>query len=204
MPRKFFKKRTFRKRRTGTVAKIVRRMLYKRAETKHYTKVASNWATIGDTLGTIIPLTTGIYQGTGDDQRVGNRITITKVNIVKLFRVQDNSSIPHATIRFLLVQSRGQTLSTSDMPAFGAPCDLDKMIVIKDRLMNLSSAGQNSTGTYFGGDTRKLAFSFRPPKSVMQYDDNTAICNNPLYLFMICDNDWGQQMGYESIYFKDM
>lgn len=182
----------------------VRRQLKRQLETKHKSFVASSFVDIGSVSGTLTQLTS-IAQGVGDDQRVGNKISIEKVFIQKVLRVEDNTSIPHATIRVLLVQSRGGALSTSDMPQLMGPVDLDKMYVLKDQLINLSSVAQNSTGTYFGSNMYRLKINMKNfPKKNLQFDDtNTTPANNPLYLYMFCDNAQGQQGGFETIYYKD-
>lgn len=182
----------------------IRRALNQQLETKHKSFVASSFTDIGSTVGTLTQLT-NISQGVGDNERVGNRISVQKVYIQKVLRVEDNTSIPHATIRILVVQSRGGSLSTADMPQLMGPVDLDKMYVLKDKLVNLSSVAQNSTGTYFGSNMFRLKLNFKSfPKKSLQYDDaNTTPANNPIYLYMFCDNLQGQQGGFETIYYKD-
>lgn len=183
----------------------VRRELRRQLETKHKSFVASSFVDIGSSLGTLVELTS-ISQGTGDNERVGNRISLEKCYIQKVLRVEDNASIPHATIRVLLVQSRGGSLTTSDMPNLMSPVDLDKMYVLKDQLINLSSTGFNSnSNSFFGSDMKRIKINLKNfPKRNLQYDDtNTTPANNPLYLYMLCDNLNGQQGGFESIYYKD-
>lgn len=185
--------------------KYIRRQIQLSGETKHKTFTASSWVDIGATSGTLTELTS-ISQGVGDNERVGNKIQLQKIYVQKLLRVEDNVSVPHTTIRVLLVQSRAGSLSTSDMPGFAQPVDLDKMIVLKDMMVNLSSTGQNSSGTYFGSNPKRIKFNLRKLyKKFLQYNDTvTTPANNPLYLYMFSDNAYGQQCGFETVYYKDM
>lgn len=188
--------------------KVMQRAIHKainsQLETKHKSFTAASWVDIGSVSGTLTELT-NIGQGVGDNQRVGNKLTLQKLYIQKNLRVEDNASIPHSTIRVLLVQSRGGALSTSDMPNFASPVDLDKMVVFRDFLVNLSSTGQNSTGTYFGSSVKRIVIKLRKfAKKSLQYNDSTTTPqNNPVYLYMLSDNAQGQQVGFETIYYKD-
>lgn len=186
------------------ITKFIKRQIALSAETKHKTFTASSWVDIGSLSGTLTELTS-IGQGVGDNERVGNKITLQKLYIQKLLRVEDNSGVPHATIRVLLVQSRAGALNTGDMPGFAAPVDLDKMIVLKDIMVNLSSSGQNSSNFYFGSNPKRIRINLRNLyKKHLQYNDTaTTPANNPLYLYMFCDNAYGQQCGFETIYYKD-
>lgn len=186
------------------IKKAVRKVLNQQMETKHKSFIASAWTDVGAISGTLTELT-NIGQGVGDNQRVGNKLTLHKLFIQKNLRVEDNASIPHSTIRVLLVQSRGGALSTSDMPNFADPVDLDKMIIYRDFLVNLSSTGQNSTGTYFGSSVKRIVIKLKKfSRKNLQYNDTaTTPQNNPVYLYMLSDNAQGQQVGFETIYYKD-
>ncbi len=189
-----------------SLMKYIKRAMVRAGETKHKTYTASSWTDIGSSLGTLTQLTQ-ISQGVGDNERVGNRISLQKLYVQKLLRVEDNTTVPHATIRVLLVQSRGGALSTSDMPGFASPCDLDKMIVLKDIMCNLSSTGQAGVGNvYFGSNPKRIKFSLNKfYKNSLQFNDtSTTPANNPLYLYMLSDNLQGQQCGFETIYYKDI
>lgn len=188
----------------NVMKRYVRSVVKGSQETKHKSFTASAWVDIGSVSGTLTELTS-ISQGVGDNERVGNKISATKLYIQKNLRVEDNASIPHATIRVLLLQSRGGSLSTSDMPNFASPCDLDKMIIYRDFLVNLSSTGQNSTGTYFGSTYKRIKISLKKlAKRNLQYNDTSGTPqNNPIYLYMLADNAQGQQCGFETIYYKD-
>lgn len=193
-----------RKQKSPSVRALVKKEMSRAVETKHKSFEAPAFVDIGALSGTLTEISS-ISQGVGDSNRVGNRIDVKKIYIQKLLRVEDNTSVPHSTIRVLLVQSRGGVLTTADMPNLMTAVDLDKMYVLKDHLYNLSSTGQNSTGTYFGSPYIRIKWDVKNlPKKVLQYDDSTAANqNNPIYLYMFCDNAYGQQGGFETIYYKD-
>lgn len=186
------------------IRSVVRSELNKKIETKHKTTTALSYATIGSTTGTLVDVT-AIAQGVADFERVGNRIDVQKLYVQKIIKVADNSSSPHSTVRVLLVQSRAGTLTTSDMPNLLGPCDLDKMYVIKDQMLNLSANSVNSAGVYFGSPAKRIKFNLRSlPKKTLQYDDaNVNARNFPVYLYMFALNSHAQQAGFETVYFKD-
>lgn len=200
-----YKKKSYRKTYKPSVTSIVKKELMRSIETKHVNHIATSWIYLGAINGTITNIT-DISQGVGDNQRVGNRITLTKLYVQKLLRIKPLSTSPYATARVLLVQSRGGSLSTSDMPGFASPVDLDKMYVLKDIMVPLSSQGIDGT-SFFGSNPKRLKFniSFRSlPKNNIQYNDTSSIPqNNSIYLYMIADNDNAEQCGFETAYYKD-
>lgn len=207
MPRSRPQRRRYRDQAVPTKSylnKFIRRQIRLSAETKHKTFTAPSWVDIGAVSGTLTELTS-IGQGVGDNERVGNKIELQKLYIQKLLRVEDNNAVGHSTIRVLLVQSRAGALSTSDMPGFAAPVDLDKMIVLKDMMVNLSSSAQNASNFYFGSNPKRIKINLKKLyKKHLQYNDtNTTPANNPIYLYMFSDNAYGQQCGFETIYYKD-
>lgn len=188
----------------ASIKRLVKAVVNRSQETKHLTTVASSWTDIGGSLGTLTNIT-AISQGTGDSNRIGNSVRAQKIFVQKLLRVEDNVSTPHATIRVLLVQARGESLSTSDMPGFASPVDLDKMYVLQDRMVNLSSTGVSGAGTYFGSGSYRLKLSLSKGfKRNIHYNDASNIpTQNAIYLYMLADNSYGQQCGFETIYYKD-
>lgn len=203
MPYKKKSRRSYRKKKS--LVTLVKSMINKKIETKHKTYVASDWTNIGAITGTLTDMT-DISQGVGDQQRVGNSLNVSKIYVQKLLRVRDNSSIPRSAVRILLVQSRGAPLTTSDMPNYSSPVDLDKMYVLVDRMINLSSNSQNaSNGTYFGSNPYRLKINLTKGfKRALHYNDTaTTATQNNIYLYMLDDTGYGQQTGFETIYYKD-
>lgn len=187
---------------------IIRRQLNRQLETKHKSFEA-DWTDVGAVSGTLTELT-NISQGVGDDQRVGNKINLQKIYIQKVFRLDPSGTTQisaHGAVRVILAQSRGGPLTNSDFPNYYAPCDLDKMIVLKDKLMNLSGGGAVSGASYAGPTYSQFKFNVRGinlPKSHLQYNDTgTTPANNPVYLYMFSENGNEQQAGFETIYYKD-
>ncbi len=175
-------------------------------ETKHKT-FETGFADIGSVSGTLVELSS-IGQGTGDGARVGNQINVQKIYVQKILKMQVGASNAQCAVRVLLIQSRGGSLSTSDMPTFFAAADLDKFIIYKDRLVNLSTAVITLAPLFEGTSVMSRVVWKIPRKKIykqfLTYDDATVTPRNaPIYLYMLAENADGQQAGFETLYYKD-
>lgn len=203
MPRTIGYRRTSNKQ----IAKTVNRVLARKTETKHLTLVSGAFDYIGVSgSGTLMDLTNLITQGPGDHSRIGNKITLTKLHLSKVMRVVQSTSARNCAVRVLVVQSRGGSLATGDFPLFYQPCDLNKMIVMKDLFFGLSSSGSDYTSGNTGStSTKRIQLKFRRlPKSVIQYDGASGNCLNPVYVYIQAESaSVAEHAGFESIYWKD-
>lgn len=189
------------------ITKTVNRVLARKTETKHLTLVSGAFDYIGVSgAGTLIDLTSLIVQGTNDHQRIGNKITLTKLMLSKVMRVAQSTSARNCAVRLLVVQSRSGDLVVGDMPNYYSPCDLDKMFVMKDLFFGLSSSGSDyTTGNTGATSTRRVQLKFRRlPKPVVQYDGSTGNSINPVYVYIQAETgSIAEHAGFETIYYKD-
>lgn len=190
-----------------TIAKIVKSVLNSSMETKHRSVTSGAFDYIGVSgAGTLISLTNQVGQGTADNQRIGNQITLKKLFVSKIMRVVQSTTARNCAVRVLLVQSRGGPLTASDFPNYYSPCDIDKMIVMRDLLFNLGSGGSDyATGNTGPAGTKRLQLKTNKfPYRVLQYDGASGDCAKPIYLYLQAElASVAEQAGYESLYYKD-
>lgn len=193
-----------------SVKSLVKKELNKAIETKHLSRVSGAFDYVGDgvtTAANLINMTIPA-QGYNDQQRIGNRITVKKIFVSKVFRVAQSQSAKNQALRVLVVQSRGGTLALSDMPNYWAPANLDKMLVIRDDFYTLSAGGSdytsgNTNNAYQIRYQKKIPFN-KIPHPVQQFQQGTQVSDRPIYLYMVAESIAEvEQAGFETTYFKD-
>lgn len=195
------KKRTSGKK--SSIRSLVRKELSKAVETKHRTTVSGAFDYIPST-GILFNLS-AISQGTGDNQRVGNRITATKLHIKKIIRLAYSATAQSNGIRALVVKSRGGPLTITDMPNYYSPVDLDLMYVLDDRMVTVSGR-PDLAGTSFDPD---MAYKYEVKKKLnlnLHYNDTaTTATDSNLYLYLVSEVPLNnaEQAGFETLYYKD-
>lgn len=194
-------KRTFRK--TNYVKAIVKKELNKVIETKSHSSQTSSFSGVGAISGTFLDLTSGIAQGVGDAQRVGNSIKLTKIHIQRVLTLWDNNSGADS-VRIIVGQAKGRPLTSSDMPAYFNPCDLDLMYVLHDKMMPLSGSVWDGTQVLRGVAKRFNYVKRFKNGHLVQYDDTvSAPVKGQLFLYMLAGTSSAQQAGYSTEYYKD-
>ena len=190
-----------------SIARQVSRVLARKTETKHRTLASGAFDYIGVSgAGTLIDICSHILQGTADNQRVGNKITLKKLLVSKVMRIVQSQSAENCAVRFLVVQSRGGVLTAADMPNYYSPVDLDKMFVLKDLFFNLSSGGTDYASGLTGSlQQRRIQLKLNKlPKKVVQYDGSGGIPNYPVYIYIQAEHgSTAEQAGFETMYYKD-
>lgn len=199
----------------NSIAKIVKKELRKSSETKHQSWVSGAFDYIGDGISSRTTLVnmTALQVGIQDYQRVGNKISLQKLNLSKVMRIVQSQTAKNQAVRLLIVQSRGGELGVSDMPDYWAPVNVQKMLVLKDKFYTLSSGGSD----YASGNTNNaylIRINFKItrkniPHPILIYkntssDPNSVICDRPIYLYIVCESvAQVEQAGFEQTYYKD-
>lgn len=191
-----------------SIKAIVKSVIDRKSETKSHSNVSGAFDYVGvSSAGTLIPLTAGIIQGTADFQRIGNQISLKKLLVSKVIRaVQSQHSYSNA-VRVLLVQSRGGPLTVADMPNYWSPCNLNKMIVVRDMMFNVGTSGSDYSSGYTGpAGTKRLQIRLnRFPYRTLQYNGSSGDAARPLYLYLQAESsNTVEQAGFETVYYKDM
>ncbi len=200
--RKRFQKKSFHKKQN--LPQLIRSIVRRQSETKFQTIEQLTYTDVG-TAGTIIDLTS-IPQGVTANTRIGDRITATKLFVQKIFRLEDSTS-SQASLRVMLVQSKGSTLLAANMPGFCEPADLAQMFIIKDIMLTMTSNTLNIAGNMFSGSapTRIRWKVKKLPKAIIYYDGAISVPKtHGVYLWMIAETVTVQQCGFEQLFYKDL
>lgn len=204
MPYRRMRRKTFRKAPRNSVRRVVRAELARRIEKKQLLNSLVP-TSIGSVLGTLLR-PTDCNQGTGDGQRVGNRVRLDSMFINYIIDIANTSVSGYDYARFLVLMApRGNSYSTSDMPSYAAPVDTDKFVVLLDRYVNVSSATITSTSTFAGTSTPAIIrkkFSFK--SRVVEYNDNsTRPERNEVFIYAFTKNGLAQLSGFFQLKYSD-
>jgi len=202
MPRRFKSKRRPRRSFASRVKSIVSRA----SETKHINSVSGSWDNVSSS-GTTIDITSLIDRGTHDYQRIGDEAKVTKVHMNRMFRLVAGVTTPAATVRMIVAKAKGRNLTNTDMPAFHAPCNLDLMYVLADKLFTITGTEAVGGASYVPATTRRITFSkfWKNGLSVQYSSGSTTVAKNQLVTYWIADNNSiVEEAGFTSIYFKEM
>lgn len=198
-------KKTYRKKSlTSAVTAIVNKKMNAKLETKSHNSQTSSFTSVGWISGSFIDLSP-ISQGSGDGNRVGNNISVTKLHVQRVLTLWDGNLGADA-VRVIIGRARGRPLTSADMPAYLSPCDLDLMYVYCDKLIPLSGAVYDSTaGQITRGRAVRFEYKkkFKSPVNIHYDDSNSTAIENQLFLYMLAGTSSAQQGGYASIYYKD-
>ena len=194
------------RKRTSTY-RAARAALYRAIETKYQTIGNGSWTDIGAIQGTLIQLS-AIAQGTSNGNRIGNKVTVTRIVGSVTMGESQAGGFPDSTtlqVRMMIVQSRGSTLATGDMPGLDGQGDIDKYFVIMDEMCNFkSSAAYNGTNVrkYIDPMTKKV--NIKVPWKRLTFDDSaTSARDHPVYLYLFASNGSLEQKYHFHTFFKD-
>lgn len=201
--RRYYKRRpyTFRKRRFN-FAKSVKRIVQKQAETKFGLTTYSDETIDGTGATPVSTHLTAIGQGDNQNNREGNRITLTGIHGRIHFQRDASASSNSTTIRAVLYHPKADAaeLSTTDITD---SIDMDKYTVLMDRLIIIP----DDRDAAYMDIRRKFNFGKRSGINV-QYSGSSGanISKNALYLYMVSDETTYPPFGNGIIrtYFKDM
>lgn len=193
--------------RKRTTNRRIRSAIYDAMETKREIETSGNWDTIGAIQGTLVSLVKP-QRGFLDNQRIGNKIDVLRINFRLIVGDTDASFTPASSLacRLLIVQSRGGELTTSDMPNLYTPPDYDKYFVHYDRYIAPAEFGVQATS---GGAASKhpmqkvINYSFKPCWKRLTYNDGDTNPAKPIYFHLISDSG-SMELRFSSVcWYKD-
>lgn len=201
-----FKKRTYRKRytpRRPNIRSLVRREINRAAETKH-AETEHDYTTVTATKTNLYDISGLIDQGTNQDQRIGNRVSFKKLFYQIVFQMPDAATSADS-VRFLIVQSRGGSLGSADMPNFYTPANVNIMHVLHDGMYQVSKGAVLTGPAYYGQNQMvRVKRRINLKNMNMEYSsDGSNVADKPLYLFMVSRSGSIQFAGFWQVYYKD-
>lgn len=141
-------------------------------------------------LGTLLtPQVLG--EGVGRNQRIGDKVKSRNIRFQAIFKMPDAPANVTSAIRILVLRSKKQNPTTSDMPTWYGTVDEDKFFVVKDILTNVSALTiYDSTGSMYGTQLRKVKFNLPTGLRKLQFDGaaNQSPLNNEYIIYMLAEN----------------
>lgn len=171
-----------------TLAKRVNRLeKVSRPEVKHKAISSGGFATVGSNFGTIIH-PQRLQAGTSRDSRVGDKVKTRNIRFQGILKMPANPTNSTCAVRFLVLRSKGQDYTSSDMPDWYGSVDEDKFFVIKDILTQVSAV--DGTSTLTGSTLKNIKFNVSTGLRKLQYDGtaNNSPLNNEYLIYMFAEN----------------
>lgn len=202
---------TAKRNRTRHIIKTIMKM----RETKHVSHVTTEYDAIPQ-VGTLINLTQ-LSQGDSDQARDGDQVYLQKIFSQYVFKYARTATAtdpakPLPAMRMLLVQAKGGSIGLGDMPSFEGPADTDKMYVVRDTLIQMTSGFQYDPS---GVGTEAIASGVERYKlnvknwrnNLLQYDGATVNpVRNAVYLYLVHNSNSDTDLtyaGFSQMYFKE-
>lgn len=174
-----------------TLAKRVNRLeRVSRPEVKHASSASGAFDTIGSINGTLLN-PQQLQEGASRSERIGDKVKTRNVRFQAIMKMPDDAANTTCAIRLLVLRSKIQNPSTSDMPSWYGSIDEDKFFVIKDVLTQVSSRAVDPGQTRSVGSTlKKYAFNVSTGYRKLQYDGVSlqSPVNNEYIIYMLAEN----------------
>lgn len=172
----------------NTLAKRVNRLeRVARPEVKHKAISSGGFATVGSNSGTLIH-PQRLQAGTSRDSRVGDKVKTRNIRFQGILKMPANPSNSTCAVRFLVLRSKVQGATTSDMPNWYGSVDEDKFFVIKDILTQVSAV--DGTPLETGSTLKNIKLNVSTGLRKLQYDGtgNKSPLNNEYLIYMFAEN----------------
>ncbi len=186
-----FRKTRKTNRRRRTLAKRVSRLeRVSRPETKFLQDESGEFDTIGSITGTLLK-PQQLQEGVGRNQRIGDKVKSRNIRFQAIMKMPDGASNTQCAIRVLILRSKIQSPSTSDMPNWYGSVDEDKFFVIKDYLTQVSSRYADPGQVLAVGSTlQKFKTNIKTGLRKLQFDGNTfqSPVNNEYVIYLLAEN----------------
>jgi len=177
----------------ATLTKRVNRLeKVSRPEVKHKAIASGAFDTVGSISGTLIH-PQRLQAGTSRDSRVGDKVKSRNIRFQGILKMPANPSSSTCAVRFLVLRSKGQDYTTSDMPTWYGSVDEDKFFVIKDILTQVSAVQARTVdGTSYqtGSTLKNVKINVSTGLRKLQYDGtaNNSPINNEYLIYMLAEN----------------
>lgn len=143
-------------------------------------------------LGTLLKVQQ-TQEGVGRNQRIGDKVKSRNIRFQAIFKMPDGASNTTCAIRVLVLRSKKQNPSTSDMPTWYGSVDEDKFFVVKDILTQVSTQAINNANNASapkGSTLKKVKFNISTGLRKLQYDGSTmsSPLNNEYVIYLLAEN----------------
>lgn len=189
----FRKTRRRPRRRRNLVKRINRLERTTRPEVKYQSSESGAFDTVGSLTGTLIK-PQALAQGVSRNQRIGDKVKSRNIRFQAIFKMPDRPANPTCALRILVLRSKIQDPTTSDMPNWYSTVDQDKFFVVKDILTQVSWAGIYESGPSTGSTLKSVKFNLPTGMRKLQYDGqlNQSPSNNEYVIYLLAENQSGE------------
>ena len=163
-----------------------------RPEVKFRSNQSHFFDPIGSTTGTLLH-PQQLNEAVGRNGRIGDKVKSRNIRFQAIMRMPATPSNGSCAIRVLVLRSKIQNPTTSDMPTWFQPADEDKFFVVKDVLTQVSSLTASGTNLY-GSTVKQVKFNIPVGLRKMQYDGGSlqSPVNNEYIIYMLAENTDGE------------
>ena len=173
-------------RKSSLAKKVAKLETLSRPEVKFSTQESGAFDDIGSVSGTILH-PQRLNQGTHRNSRIGDKVKSRNIKFQAIMKMPSNPSNATCAIRLLVLRSKKQHPTTSDMPTWYGTVDEDKFFVVKDVLTQVTIQGTKNSGgdsSLTGSTLRKVDFNIPVGLRKLQYDGTsgtiTDVINRPI------------------------
>lgn len=161
-----------------------------RPEVKVRTDESSGFENVGSIVGTLIR-PQQLAQLTTRAGRIGDKVKTRNISFRGILKMPNASANCTCAVRVLVLYSKVQDPSTSDMPDWYASVDVDKFFVLRDFLTQVSIVSQDSNDVTCGSTLKKIKFNIPTRYRKLQFDGAGQISplNNEVVIYMLAENN---------------
>ena len=170
-----------------------------RPEVKYKGDTSGAFDTVGSISGTLLKPQT-LQQGIGRNNRIGDKCKSRNIRFQAIFKMPSSASNDTCALRVLVLRSKIQHPSTSDMPSWYGSVDEDKFFVLKDILTQVSIVTRGTGNNNAGSTLKKVKFNVPTGLRKLQYDGSSSTptdpvnrpVNNEVVIYMFAENQSGE------------
>lgn len=161
-----------------------------RPEVKYSFGESGAFDTVGSITGTLLK-PQQLAEGVARNKRIGDKVKSRNIRFQAIVKMPDAPANASCAVRILVLRSKMQNPTTSQMPTWYGTVDEDKFFVVKDILTNVSALTiYDETGSMYGTQVRKVKFNIPTGLRKLQYDgaDLQSPLNNEYVIYMFAEN----------------
>ena len=164
--------RRYRKRRNNVSKRVNRLEKITRPEVKYSFAESGAFDTVGSTIGTLLQ-PQQLQEGVGRNQRIGDKVKSRNIRFQAILKMPQGASNSTCAVRILVLRSKMQNPTTTQMPTWYGTVDEDKFFVIKDVLTQVSAVAVTTGNSFAGSTLKKIKFNLPTGLRKLQFDGST-------------------------------
>ena len=131
-----------------------------------------------------------LQEGVGRNQRIGDKVKSRNIRFQAIFKMPNSASNNTSAIRILVLRSKKQNPTTSDMPSWYGTVDEDKFFVVKDILTQVCIQARSTGDNNVGSTLKKVKFNIPTGLRKLQYDGSSlqSPLNNEFVVYLLAEN----------------